>query len=347
MKKLFLSLAVAAACVAYADAQVSNEKPYLTKTFAGAAISNVEVSTSGGGIRLEGVDPSQSRVEVYIRSGNGHDLSNEEIAARLKEYYEVKVELSGGKLVATARQKEGFHWSNSNSLSIAFKVYVPKSVSSHLNTSGGGIDISHLSGGEQVFSTSGGGLEVNDITGTIDGNTSGGGIHVSNASKEIRLSTSGGGIHADHCSGNINLETSGGGLTLNDLSGTIKAGTSGGGVRGSHISGDLKTSTSGGSIDLLDLSCTLDASTSGGSVDVSMTTIGKSIDLSTSAGNITLTLPAGKGLDLTLDAERIETSNIGTFNGSTSKEHMHGSVNGGGIPVHLDANSGRISLSCK
>lgn len=347
MKNIFFSLLLSAIVGGYSHAQSSDEHPYLTKSYAGVAISDVEVETSGGGIVLAGVDPSQARVEVYIRGNNGRELSNAEIEERLKDYYTVKVELDGGKLYATAKQKESWHNNWSHSLSISFKIYAPKSVSSHLNTSGGGIDIRDLAGGAQTFSTSGGGLEINNISGKIRGTTSGGGIHVSHASDDVDLNTSGGGIDADHCQGVIRLETSGGGLNLAYLSGKINANTSGGSVDGNHIDGDLTTSTSGGGIDLRDMACTLDASTSGGGIDVSMRALGKSLRLETSAGNITLTIPAGKGLDLTLDGDGIDTNNIGNFNGTTSRDHMKGSVNGGGIPIHLDASSGRISLTAK
>lgn len=39
----------------------------------------------------------------------------------------------------------------------------------------------------------------------------------------------------------------------------------------------------------------------------------------------------GKGLDLSLDADKIETSNLGAFNGVSEKDHMKGSVNGEGF----------------
>lgn len=345
MKTIFLTAALGLLLTGSVMAQ-SGDKPYLTKSFAGAAISDVEVETSGGGIKMEGVDPSQSRVEVYIRGNNGRELSSQEIAERLDKYYIVKIELDGGHLYATAKRKDHDNWTNDH-LSIAFHVYAPKSTSTHLNTSGGGIQIAHLSGGDQVFNTSGGGLEVSDITGKIHGSTSGGGIHVDHCAQEIHLTTSGGGIHADHLDGNIYLQTSGGGLTLNYLTGTIEAGTSGGGIDGGHIDGDLKTSTSGGSIDLQDLSCTIDGSTSGGGIDVSMTALGKYVKLSTSAGSISLRIPTGKGLDLTLDANHIQTDGLGSFNGTSERDHMRGTVNGGGIPIHLDANSGGISLSAR
>ena len=339
-----ITLGVISLLLAFAAA-AQTEKPYLTKSFAGANIQNAEVETSGGGIQVTGGDPSQARVEVYV-NGNGHTLSADEIKQRLEKYYDVVISLEGGKLSAKAQPKSGFHdlWSNGNSLSISFHVFVPKAVSTHLNTSGGGIHLANLQGTEE-FETSGGGLHLDGLSGKIHGRTSGGGIEVSNSNDDINLSTSGGGIHANHCTGNIKLETSGGSLELNDLSGKIEAGTSGGGIHGSRVSGDLSVSTSGGSIHFSDLSCTLDASTSGGGIDVTMVSIGKSIQLNTSAGGISLHLPSGKGLDLALSGQRVETSNLANFSGTTEKDRVNGSVNGGGIPVRLSANSGTVRVA--
>jgi len=348
MKKFLFSLLLLS-LVGFAVAQSSTQSPYLTKSYAGTDIRNAEVETSGGGIQVTGVDPSEARVEVYISSNNGDgNLSDAEIKDRLEKYYTVTISLEGGKLYAEAKAKSGLNglWNNRHSLNISFHVFVPKTASTHLNTSGGGIALKNLSGGTQDFETSGGGLHIDQVTGKIRGRTSGGGIHVSDCKDDIDLSTSGGGIEADNCTGNIRLSTSGGSLNLSSLSGTISAETSGGGIRGSQITGDLGAHTSGGGIHLSGLACTLDASTSGGNVDVTMTTLGKSIRLNTSAGNIDLHLPAGQGMDLTLDANHIETNNLGNFNGTTEREHMKGTVNGGGIPVRLDASSGRILVAC-
>jgi DUF4097 and DUF4098 domain-containing protein YvlB len=347
MKKLFISLLMVALC-GYAVAQSSSETPYLTKSFSGGSIRDAEVETSGGGIQVTGVDPSQARVEVFVSANGMHSLSAGEIKERLEKYYTVVISLDGGKLYVSAKTKGELSnfWNSGRALNISFHVFVPQAVSTRLSTSGGGIHLKNLSGTEN-FETSGGGLHIEDVNGKIHGRTSGGGIEVSNARNDIDLATSGGGIRADHCTGNIILSTSGGSLDLTDLSGNVQAETSRGGKHGDRISGDLSAQTSGGGIRLSGLSCTLDASTSGGSVDVSMTAIGKSIRLNTSAGNIALRLPSGKGLDLTLDADKIETSNLGAFNGVTEREHMKGSVNGGGIPVRLEASSGRISVACQ
>ena len=53
-------------------------------------------------------------------------------------------------------------------MSISYNIYVPVACGTHLNTSGGGISISNLTG-EQHFYTSGGGLDVKGLTGKING----------------------------------------------------------------------------------------------------------------------------------------------------------------------------------
>lgn len=346
-RHLTLSILFAGVLALSTNAQSDDEKPYLIKPFAGASISKVDVETSGGGITLTGGDAAQTRVEVYVRGNNGRRLSSDEIAQRLQEYYTVKIELDGDKLYVSAKQKHDFNWSSGHSLSISFKVYAPTSVSSHLSTSGGGIAIRSLSGGTQDFTTSGGGLDVKDISGIIKGSTSGGGIDVENASQDIDLNTSGGGITAHYLKGKIRLETSGGGLELHDLSGDIRATTSGGGIEGDHVSGELITSTSGGGIDLREMACSLDASTSGGSVEVTMASLGKYIKLSSSSGNVDLRVPSGQGMNLNLEGDRVATSNLGSFNGTTESDHMKGTVNGGGIPVNLESSGGRVSVSAR
>src|SRR5580692_4316604 len=220
---------------------------YLSKPLSAESINQVEAKTSGGGIEVTGVNPSEARIEVYV-SENGHrtSYSKEEIQKMITKDYDFSVTASGNKLTAIAKLKKTFtNWNNE--LSISYSIYVPVSCATQLNTSGGGISISNLNG-EQLFYTSGGGLEVKRLNGKIVGRTSGGGITVSDSKDNIDLETSGGGIEASHCSGQIRLNTSGGSLNLNDLNGNIRATTSGGSVEAEKITGEFNTNTSGGNI---------------------------------------------------------------------------------------------------
>jgi DUF4097 and DUF4098 domain-containing protein YvlB len=111
------------------------------------------------------------------------------------------------------------------------------------------------------------------------------------------------------------------------------------------ITGDLKAHTSGGNVNLHDLSCSLEASTSGGHISVEIAKAGKFISLSNSGGNIDLEVPKNTGYELKLYAEKIVTESLANFNGSTKEKRIEGSLNGGGIPITVDAGGGKINLS--
>jgi len=320
---------------------------YLTKSLSSETIKEIEAKTSGGSINVSGDHSQDARIEVYV-SSNGHQisLSKEEIEAKLNEDYDFSITVSNNKLTATSRPKHNFsNWKKA--LNISFKIFVPQNVSTDLSTSGGSISLNNLSGNEE-FRTSGGSLTVEKLTGKINGETSGGSITVSDTKDDIDLGTSGGSINATNCSGKIRLTTSGGSLTLNDLKGDIKATTSGGSVNGKSISGELITSTSGGSVNLSALYCSLDASTSGGSINAEIKEVGKYVKLNNSGGHIDLTIPKDKGYDLKLYGDKMDRNfSLNNFSGTVKENKIEGTVNGGGIPVTVDANGGKVYLSFK
>jgi hypothetical protein len=344
MKKLFNFLLVFIASSSLM-AQNSDEKPYITKTYQASDLRNLKVETSAGGITVAGQSGSEARVEVYIRPNNwnGSKVSKEEIEERLENYV-ISIKKEGDLLTATAKRKNN-DWDNwKKSLSIGFKVYIPEKISTDLQTSGGGISLKNLTG-TQRFSTSGGGLNLANLTGDIKGQTSGGGIKFINCKEKINLSTSGGGITAEDSDGEIRLSTSGGGLKLTNLKGKIKATTSGGGVSADDIRGELITSTSGGSIKVDDMEGSLDASTSGGGITVDMKSLGSYLTLSTSAGGIHVNMPLDKGMDLDLDGSKVRVPELAKFSGTIEKDRVRGKLNGGGIPVKMDASSGGVYIN--
>lgn len=319
---------------------------YFNKTLTSESIKEVEAKTSGGEIEVTGVTPSEARIEVYVTQNDRHEsYSKEEIQKIIESDFEFAVTVSGGKLGAVSKPKRHFNnWNNS--ISISYHIYVPIACVTQLNTSGGDIRISNLTGA-QHFNTSGGGLVVKALVGKIDGRTSGGYIKVSDCKDDINLETSGGEIDASHCSGKIKLTTSGGPLNLNDLSGNILATTSGGNVDAEKISGELITHTSGGNISLTGMRGSLEASTSGGNINIEVLETGKYVKLSNSGGRVDLQIPKGKGLDLDVHGGRIRTEGLSNFSGSMEKETISGKVNGGGVPVDINAGSGDVTLALK
>jgi DUF4097 and DUF4098 domain-containing protein YvlB len=344
MKKLF-SLFVLGLLITNASFAQDKETPYFVKTYKSSEMKNLYVRTSGGAITVTGMAGDEARVEIYVRSNNGNNkLSKEEIEDRLKDY-ELSIKKDGETINCIAKRKNESGWNDwKNSLNISFKIYSPEKISTDLVTSGGGISLKNLTG-NLAFTTSGGGLKLQDLGGNVKGRTSGGGIRINGCRDMIDVATSGGGIDAESCKGDIRLSTSGGGLDLKDLDGMIKATTSGGGVRAENIKGEFVTSTSGGSIHLEDMMASVKASTSGGGIDADIKSLGKYLSLSTSAGSIHVRMPMDKGMDLDLDGNRVKMPETKNFSGRIDKDRVKGTVNGGGIPVTMDANSGGVYIN--
>lgn len=344
MKKLLL-LVTALTPLIFANAQ-DDKEPYMTKSLSSENIKAAKVETSGGSIYVSGVAGSEARVEVYIRGANSkNQYTKEEIAKKLEEDYELNVSVSDNKVTAIARQKRNnMNWKNA--LSISFKLYIPTASNTNLATSGGSIHLDNLNGTHD-FATSGGSLHIDKLSGKIKGRTSGGSISIAHSKDNIDLHTSGGSITAEDCIGTLELITSGGSLNLKDLLGSVEARTSGGSIRGNDIKADLVAHTSGGNVDLKDVSGSLDAATSGGGIHVELTELGKFVKLSNSGGNINLTIPGNKGIDLKLSGSRINTGSLKNFSGKMEEDEVDGTLNGGGIPVTVRSSSGRVTLSLK
>lgn len=344
MKKYFGILLITS-FIGLVQLQAQTDKaPFLSKSLAGS-IKAVKVQTSGGSITVEGMTGGESRVEMYVQSNDRHDnLTKEQIQKKLDEDYTIEITATNQQLIAIAKQKNKIsNWRNT--LNISFKVFAPKNISSDLNTSGGSINISNVSG-EQDFKTSGGSLHIDHVTGKINGKTSGGSIEVSDSDNEIDLSTSGGSISAKDCKGNIDLRTSGGSLQLKNLKGDIKAKTSGGSVHGKDVSGEINAHTSGGNIDFENVSGSLEASTSGGNIDVDMTKLDKYLTLHNSGGSVHLTVPKNQGLDINLKGDRVKTKDFANFSGSVEDDEIKGKLNGGGAAITVKGN-GSVHLAFK
>ncbi len=339
MKKYLFILLVAMQS-SFVFAQKDNEQPYMTKALSDASIKKIEAETSGGNISVAGVS-SDARIEVYIHNNNGNVASKDEVAEKMKNY-DLTIDASNNKLTAIAKSKDHkLDWKKS--LSISFKIYVPNSVSSDLETSGGNITLNDLNG-DQKFRTSGGNLNLDNIGGNIDGSTSGGNINVSHSHDDISLATSGGNINASDCNGKLNMQTSGGNMHLDNLKGNIKASTSGGNIKGNEIEGTLSALTSGGNVNLDAISGSLETATSGGSMNVQIVKLGDYVHVNNSGGSIDLQLPKDKGMDLHVEGDKVKAGTLYNFSGNTQDDKIDGKLNGGGVSVIVKT-SGRVNLS--
>ena len=80
-------------------------------------------------------------------------------------------------------------------------------------------------------------------------------------------------------------------------------------------------------------------------IDADIKSLGKYLSLSTSAGSIHVRMPMDKGMDLDLDGQRVKVPNLSKFNGTVEKDRVKGLLNGGGIAVRMNANSGGVYIN--
>ena len=283
------------------------DDPYLTKSFTIDGPGELIVETSGGGINVTGHSSNEVLVEMYVKpSGGGWSFfgSDDDDVEEALEDYSIDIRQDGSTVRAVA-EREGSNW-GSNKVSISFTVKVPFTMSCNLSTSGGSISVANVEG-EHDIHTSGGSLNFDRISGTTQAHTSGGSINVSEYTGKLDANTSGGSIRVDHTDGEAILKTSGGSIHLEDIHGS------------------------------------LEARTSGGSIRAEVEELGSFLTLKTSGGSITATIPDGKGMDLDLSGNRVNTKLV-NFTGESDKNSINGSINGGGVPVSMHTSGGSVNL---
>jgi hypothetical protein len=168
-----------------------------------------------------------------------------------------------------------FNWFG-NSIRMKFEITIPTNFSTKIKTSGGDIEITGITG-DQNMKTSGGDVLINNVTGNLTVSTSGGEITTTNTKGESDLSTSGGQIKCTDFEGDFNASTSGGDIVLSGKNSKINAHTSGGDIdityQGENKGIDI--GTSGGDIKLNlpeDFNASASLSTSGGSITCTLNT---------------------------------------------------------------------------
>jgi Putative adhesin len=199
---------------------------------------------------------------------------------------------------------------------------------------------------EAALRTDGGSMGVSDIAGNLAAQTSGGGMTFARLEGTLDGKTSGGFIETEDCHGPIDIETSGGHIRVAQGKGTLHAHTSGGRIEVRNFSGDTEVRTSGGDLDLEKISGKLVGKTSGGAIRAAIPgPLVGDIKLETSAGNIDLSVPANAALAIDANTSAGEVvSRLPIQASEVQREHLRGTLNGGGKSVRLETSAGNITI---
>lgn len=265
------------------------------KSFSVKSNSKIIVDASAANINIQGWDKDEAYIKI-----TGNDKAEEKMR--------FKIDQSGDEVHVYAKKKNSF-FSWFTNLRLKIEIMVPKKFNAKLETSGGDIMLSNISG-SQKLETSGGDIILENTSGKVDCGTSGGDIRLTNHSGATILETSGGDIEVFESTGNLRAETSGGDILIKLKDEQIFAETSGGDIDITYSGQNkgIKAETSGGDIRVKvpsDFAANAYLDTSGGSVNVNIKTSsvdvkkrsefrgqlnggGQSVNLETSGGNITL-----------------------------------------------------------
>ena len=143
----------------------------------------------------------------------------------------------------------------------------------------------------------------------------------------------------------VNAQTGSGNQTIGSVDGPVRAQTGSGSIRIQRTGGSLHAQTGSGNIEADSVGGEVRAQTGSGSVEVRQTARGD-VMVQTGSGSVALTLPqeAGYTLNAQTGSGSISTSQPLTVQGRIGRNHVTGTVRGGGNMVHVRTGSGSIDI---
>ncbi|MGQ8337417.1 DUF4097 family beta strand repeat-containing protein [Sunxiuqinia sp. A32] len=302
-----------------------NNRPSITKTFDLNQPGKLHAVSSGGGVTVQAHDQAKVVIQAFVRK-NGKLISpTDRSLDEVLDDFDIDFSKSGSTISAIVKRKSLMNFWRNN-VGISLTITVPKEMSCEVSSSGGGLKISGVKGTHE-FSSSGGGVKLENTSGTTKASSSGGSVKAANHNGDIRLSSSGGGVSLNGAHGRVYAHSSGGGVHLEDIHGAADASSSGGGV---SVTGEASS---------------VKAKSSGGSVHVDIRNLTEELYLQSSGGGVSAIIHGGDqlGLDLDLSSGRVNID-LHNFSGTSEKDRVKGSMNGGGIPVYMHASGGNVNV---
>jgi DUF4097 and DUF4098 domain-containing protein YvlB len=143
----------------------------------------------------------------------------------------------------------------------------------------------------------------------------------------------------------LNTQTGSGSQTIGSLDGEVRAQTGSGSIRVERTGGSLHAQTGSGHIEAASVGGDVRAQTGSGSVEIRQIVRGD-VSVQTGSGSVTLDLPqdAAYTLDAQTGSGSITTAQPLTVQGRVRRNHVTGTVRGGGNTVRVRTGSGSIAI---
>lgn len=173
-----------------------------------------------------------------------------------------------------------------------------------------------------------GDIEVSNVASLLSAETGSGDIHLNNVGATPHVTTGSGTIRASGIHGAANLQTGSGNIELHQ-----------------QVAGDVKADTGSGSIRLYGVNGAVHAETGSGDVNIDGNPV-SDWKLETGSGSIHLSLPPEARYTLNADTSSgsVDVAAPITMQGHLNKQHIIGTVRGGGPTIRINTGSGDISV---
>ena len=278
------------------------------KTLAVGGAPNVSVATGSGYVHVYSGSDSQIHIigRVHVRPGLFGMLGGD-ADARVKQIVANPPIKQVGNMVTIGAD----HGDSSlfHNVSIDYEITTP-------------------SGTTLKAETGSGDLEIGGIEGAVTAETGSGEMKVDNIGANARLETGSGSIHAINVHGAATLQTGSGNLHL-DLSGA----------------GDVKAQTGSGSIRISGVTGGLHAEAGSGNIDV---TGNPTDEWRLESGSGSISAHVGNAAKFSLNAETgsgsVHVDQPLLSQGTLDRQHVVGTVNGGGATIRVTTGSGNIEI---
>ncbi len=325
----------------------TTDVPTKLLTYAAENLKNFRLDAFSGPSEIIGWEKNEVRIEIRVTIRRWSTLFLVEEPLSELDWDDDTLEVFRNDETLSLNSKPNYgSWTNwLNFPKVAFKIYLPEVINTHIHhLFGGDITLQNLNGRHQL-NTMGGNIRLESIVGEIRGKTMGGNINVLACDAVADVSTFGGNVFIEHCKGEVKVSTKGGNIKIQRCNGKIYTDTWGGSIKAYDCAGDLKCYTSGGNISFEGIQGNLGASTKGGNIKATVKAINDYFWLETSGGNIRVSLPLNQGMQLDVKGSSIKTPPLPGFVGKKKTHRLSGQLNGGGASVNLKTQGGNITIS--
>jgi len=317
----FVALLLVASSAAYAAVEGTFDR-----TLKVSGRVDLDVQTGSGNITVHQGDSSSvvihGRVKVSESWFSGGGLSADEKLKRIEQ--NPPIDQNGNSIRIGHITDEGLR----NNVSISYDVTVPKDTSLQAGTGSGD-------------------QHVSDITGPVRARTGSGNVTISNIGSEVRANAGSGDLTVSSAQGRVYTETGSGNIRATGVAGGFDARAGSGDINFEQTaSGSVRAQTGSGNIKLRNVTGGVEAGAGSGDVEVDGK-IASDWRIHTGSGGVEVRLPSDAKFNINArsNSGNVEVHHQFTMQGALKRNHIEGTVNGGGTLLDISTGSGTIRVN--